>query len=231
MKDIVNKYSYENTIIILDAAQYVANSKIDIKELNVDFLAFSAHKIFGPTGLGVLYINKKLHERLQPFKVGGGIVEEVYERHSTFTYAPSKYEAGTPPIAEVISFGDVIDFVKEYDLVSDKADLRAYLLKKLFEIPDIEIYHPKLTTYAHPVVAINLKGIHSHDVAQFLGDQNICVRAGHHCAQLLHKNVLKVNSSVRISFSVYNSEEDIDMLVNSLKKCFKFFRGNKTNQT
>ena len=231
LKDIKNKYADKNTIIIVDAAQYIANAKINVKDLDADFLAFSAHKIFGPTGLGVLYINKRLHEKLEPFKVGGGIVEEVYEKYSTFTKAPNRYEAGTPPIAEVIAFGEVIDFIQMYQLISDKSDLRRYLVTKLKEMPEVEVYHPNLDIYAHPVVSFNLKGIHSHDVAQFLGDQNICVRAGHHCAQLLHRSVFQVNSTVRISLSVYNSEEDMDMLVNSLKKCFKFFERNKTNQT
>lgn len=223
VEKIRDNFVKDNTFFLLDAAQFITNEKIDVKVLKADALVFSAHKLFGPTGLGILYLNKKWMGKLIPGKFGGGIVNEVHRTKTTFVNSCHKFEAGTPPIAEAIAFAGVINFINEHNLINNKKKLKEYTLKKLKDIEEITIFHPLKQENSHPVISFYHRNIHSHDIADFLGNFNICVRAGHHCAQILHREVLKINSSVRISLAIYNNENEIDIFIEKLKLCVKNF--------
>src|SRR3990167_6995212 len=217
IKDLINKYA-KNSKLLVDAAQIVAHKKVDVKKIGCDFLVFSAHKMFGPTGVGVLYINKNLE--FEPYKVGGGMVFEVSDTDSNWLNAPHRYEAGTPPIAEVIGLGAAIDFINEninFDkLEKYEFELTDYLVNELVKIKEIEsIISPEL--FKKHLVTFNINNFHAHDVAAYLDKFGICVRAGNHCAQPLH-NALGINSSVRVSFSAYNNLYEVEKLILAIKK-------------
>ena len=206
---------------VLDMAQMGGHFKIDVKKINVDFIAFSAHKLYGPTGIGILYGKKRLLEKMEPFRTGGGMIKEVTREYASWADLPEKFEAGTPQIAEAIGFAEAIRFIEEVgmnQIVKHEQYLRSYLLDKLKEIKNLQIFHPTNRTLAAGVVSIGIKGVHPHDLSQYLGESNICLRAGHHCTQILHRDVLKIPASLRISLGIYNSREDIDLLITRLRE-------------
>lgn len=220
------KLNNPNVIIILDCAQSVAHLPLNVKDLAVDFIVFSGHKLYAPTGVGVIYGKKELLEKMTPFDFGGGMIRSVSREETSFAPLPEKFEAGTPPIAETIALGEAINFVKEIGLENInnyESELREELVTKLLEIEGIKIYHPTLQTHAAAVVSISIDGIHPHDLAQYLGDKQICVRAGHHCTQILHRDVFNVSSTLRISLGVYNSSSDIGKLIVELKKAIQTY--------
>ncbi len=207
-------------IIVLDACQSIQHIPIDVQTLDVDFLVFSGHKIFGPTGVGVLYGQYNQLDKLSPYQFGGDMIEEVTLEKTTFAKLPHKFEAGTPPIAEVIGLGAAIQFVQKIGLKtieSQSQKVRQYALTKLRDAfgSQIHIYTNDVTRFSG-VISFNVEGCHPHDVAQIVGEQGICIRVGHHCAQPLH-NYLDLPATCRISLSIYNEEEEIDKLVTSLK--------------
>lgn len=207
----------KNIYVVVDAAQSIAHTKVDVRELDIDFLAFSAHKIYGPTGVGVIYGKFNLLDKLIPRNYGGGM-------NATFTIdgylelreIPVRLEAGTPNIAGVIGLGAAIDYVnnigidniKEYEHM-----LKRYLVSKLKQLDFIEIYNE---FNSGSIVAFNIKNVFSQDTAVYLDKYNICVRAGNHCAKILN-NVFNVNNTCRISLSFYNTKEEIDKLIEVLK--------------
>jgi cysteine desulfurase/selenocysteine lyase len=210
-------------LIFLDAAQYIAHFPIDVMKLGCDFLAFSAHKIYGPTGVGVLYARSDLLKKLSPPQGGGGMISSVSLDQFTASSTPARFEPGTPNIAGVIGLGAALNFISElgYDEICRKEhDLTQYALKEMSKISGVEIYglHPKKSS----VISFNVHGIHSHDLTQFLDSWGIAVRSGHHCAQPLMK-ILQQNSTCRMSFAVYNIKEEIDSFIQSLKACKLFF--------
>ena len=214
---------FPDSILIVDAAQAIAHMPIDVKKLGVDFLAFSGHKIYGPTGIGVLFGKHELLEKLEPLKVGGGMISEVYKDKSVWADVPEKHEAGTPPIAQAIGLSEALHFMKKADfknIQKHEDELRAYAVKAFNQIPEIELYHPDLSTQAGAVISFNIKRIHGHDTAQVLADQDIAVRAGHHCAQIFHREVLEVAGSVRASLAIYNKPADIDKLIKGIKMLY-----------
>lgn len=222
--DLINKFKKDAKLFI-DAAQIVAHEKIDVKKLNCDFLVFSAHKMFGPTGVGVLYINENIQDQVFPYKLGGGMVFEVSKENSSWLQAPHKFEAGTPAIAQVVGLGVTIDFINENinfeQLKNYEFSLSKILVDELKKIEAIEfICDPEYLKKGH-IVTFNIKNFHPHDVAAYLDKYGICVRAGHHCAQLLHKS-LGLNSSVRVSISVYNTIDDINKIVGAIKELCAF---------
>ncbi|MBL8015306.1 MAG: SufS family cysteine desulfurase [Candidatus Doudnabacteria bacterium] len=211
---------------VIDAAQSIAHIPIDVKTWNADFIAFSGHKMYAPTGIGVLYGKRSLLDKMEPFRVGGGIVSEVNRESASWAEVPTKFEAGTPPIAQAIGLAAAIKFLSQLGWESiqhHEQTLRLYALERLQSISGIEIFHPPAAEVHGGIVSFALSGIHAHDIVQILAEDNICVRAGHHCTHVLHKEVLKQPGSVRISFGVYNSEEDIDKLIDSLKKVQQMF--------
>ena len=214
----IEKLSHKNNaLFILDAAQSIGHINIDVKEINCDFMVFSGHKIFGPTGIGVLYGKKELLESLEPFMYGGDMIKEVSLENSNWNEIPWKFEAGTPNISGAIGLGKAIDYINKIGIDNIKKheeELTAYLIEKLSELENIKIYNPKERT---GIVSFNLKNIHPHDVAELLGKKGICARAGHHCCMPLMKK-LGINGTVRVSLSVYNDMNDIDMLIKILKE-------------
>ena len=213
----ITKLAHENNIfVVVDAAQAIAHAKIDVQDLDVDFLAFSAHKMYGPTGVGVLYGKKELLDEADPYMLGGGMNESFdSEKEVLLKSLPYKFEAGTQNIAGVIGFGSAIDYISNIGL--DKinlyeTNLRKYLIDKLEKIPFIDIINYEADS---AIVTFNVDNIFSQDIAYYLNKYNVCVRAGNHCAKLV-KNVTGVTNSVRISLSFYNTEEEIDEVVDLL---------------
>lgn len=207
----------KNIYMVVDAAQSISHLEVDVQKLDIDFLAFSAHKIYGPTGVGVLYAKFELLDKITPKNYGGGM-------NATFTNdgyvelreIPTRLEAGTPNIAGVIGLGAALDYISNIGLETIKEyehKLKRYLISKLKELDFIEIYNQH---NSGSIVAFNIRGIFSQDTAVYLDKYNICVRAGNHCAKILN-NVFNVNNTCRISLSFYNTKEEIDKLIEVLK--------------
>jgi cysteine desulfurase/selenocysteine lyase len=215
-------------IIIVDAAQSVPHLDVDVQDINCDFIAFSAHKMLGPTGVGILYGKKDLLKEIFPFLFGGEMIKEVTLEKTTFKDSPYKFEAGTPAIGEVIGFGAAVDYLKKIGLSKireHELSLTDYALRRLKEEfgNKIKIFGPTNSQNRAGVIAFQFDRYHPHDVAQILDEENIAVRAGHHCAMPLHHQ-LKVEGTVRVSFYIYNTQEDIEKLVKGLKKVFQRLR-------
>jgi len=219
----VAKIAHEHgAVIVVDGAQGVPHLKVDVKDLDCDFYAFSAHKMCGPTGIGVLYGKKKLLEAMEPVEFGGEMIDFVGLQESTWKELPWKFEGGTPIIAGAIGLGAAIDFLNEVgmeDIHDHEEKLAAYTLERLRSIEGIDIYGPEQRA---GLVTFNLKDVHPHDTATVLDSEGIAVRAGHHCAQPLMK-WLDVTATARASFYLYNTEEDIDRLVDGLLKAKEYF--------
>lgn len=209
--------------VLIDAAQAVAHVPLDMQQLKPDFLLFSGHKIGGPTGIGVLYINRALHDVVEPYQVGGGMVLTVTQP-PRWLKAPHKFEAGTPPIAQAIGLGAALTYFKnnvDYDaLRTHEATLCAHLIDGLTSYPQIRILGPieQLQQHGH-LVSFVIDGMHAHDVAAYLGLHNICVRAGHHCAQPLAR-ALGYDASVRVSFYLYSTRADVEAVLTGIDTLF-----------
>lgn len=226
IKEIIKKAHENNVIVVIDAAASAPHLKIDVKDLDVDFLAFSSHKMLGPTGVGVLYAKKELFDSLEPLFSGGGAIKEVTLEKTTYADVPERFEAGTPNIADVIAFGSAVDYIngigieiiKEYE-----KELTKYALEKLRGIKGIKMYGPLNEKQKIGIISFNLADIHPHDLNSILDEEGIIVRSGHHCCQpLMHK--LGIQGTVRISFSIYNTKEEIDFLIKALERAKKVFR-------
>ena len=212
------EYAHERDIfVVVDGAQSVPHKKIDVVESDVDFMAFSAHKMLGPTGVGVLYAKYELMQNIEPINLGGGMNESFdTPEKMVLKDVPMRLEAGTPNIAGVIGFGEAIKYLNNIGMKkieNYEKNLREYLIEKLIKIPHIDILNLESDS---GIVAFNVDGIFSEDVAYYLNKYGICVRAGNHCAKLT-KDVLKVANSLRVSLYFYNTESDIDNLVELLK--------------
>jgi len=204
--------------VLVDGAQAAQHGPLDVQRLGVDAYAFSGHKCFGPNGVGVLWVRRELLESLPPVFAGGGMVGRVSLEETTFADAPARFEAGTPPIAQAVGLAAALEWM----LSLPWAEIRAHeerlarrLLAALAGMDDVAILGPRETRERLPIVAFNLRGIHSHDLTQVLGDGGVCLRGGHHCAQPLHA-AFGVEASVRASFALYNDDADIDALIAGL---------------
>lgn len=222
----IAKIAHENgAIMVVDGAQSAPHMKIDVQDLDCDFLAFSGHKMCGPTGIGVLYGKKHLLEKMEPVEFGGEMIDFVELYESTWKELPWKFEGGTPIIAGAIGLGAAIDFLNEVGLdniVEHEHKLAAYALEKMATVEGITIYGPHDPAKRAGLVTFNLSDVHPHDVATVLDAEGIAVRAGHHCAQPLMR-WLKASATARASFYLYNTEEDIDKLVEGLVKTKEYF--------
>lgn len=216
-------------IIIVDAAQAIGHLPIDIKDLKIDFLTFSSHKMLGPTGVGVLWGKNQLLEEMFPFLYGGEMIETVSLVKTLFKKPPHKFEAGTPAIGEVIALQEAVKYLQKIGLKNIHQYLKnltkkAYQsLKKVFG-QQIHFYGPADFNQKGAILAFNLYDYHPHDIAQILAEEGICVRAGHHCAMPLHKRLATEKGTVRVSFYIYNTEEDIPRLIEGLRKCIKILQ-------
>lgn len=226
LKELEELTHKQGALFIVDGAQAVAHLPINVRELHCDFYAFSGHKMFGPTGIGVLYGKKEHLERMSPFLYGGDMIREVRYETSTWNDVPWKFEAGTPNIAGVIGLGMAIDYLNMIgiDTIQHHEEmLTTYALEQLQNVRNITLYGPKSMNKRGGVISFTLEGIHSHDIATILDREGICVRGGHHCAMPLMKK-LGITGSTRVSFSLYNTKHDIDKLVQALGQAQKVFR-------
>ena len=221
-KTIKDKIKQLNIPFMVDGCQYVAHSKLDISELDCDFYVFSGHKLYGPSGVGVLYMKDKWFDKFEPYQGGGDMIDQVEIDHTTFAKGFNKFEAGTPPIVQVIGLGASIDFINSIGLkeVYDyEKDLYNYALDKFLQFNDIDIYGNIKNKGA--IISFNINGIHANDLSIILDQKNIAMRTGHHCAQPLMK-FLNINSSARFSLGIYNCKNDVDFFIDSIKEAKKF---------
>ncbi|MDR0317649.1 MAG: cysteine desulfurase [Lactococcus lactis] len=222
----ITKIAHEHgAYMVVDGAQSTPHMAIDLQKMDVDFFAFSGHKMMGPTGIGVLYGKEELLNQFEPVEFGGEMIDFVYESHSTWAELPWKFEAGTPNIAGAIALGAAIDYIQELgidQIHQHEIELIDYLMPKLQEIEGLKIYGPKDNVKRGGLIAFNIEGLHPHDVATALDMEGVAVRAGHHCAQPL-LNYLETPATARASFYLYNTKADCDKLVEALKKTKEFF--------
>lgn len=225
IKEIAAIAHKNGAVLVVDAAQGAPHVKIDVQDLDCDFLGFSGHKMCGPTGIGVLYGKKHLLENMEPIEFGGEMIDFVGLYESTWKELPWKFEAGTPIIAGAIGLGAAIDFLEEIGLeniTEHEHKLAAYAMEKLSSINGLTIYGPHNANNRAGVITFNIEDVHPHDVATVLDAEGIAVRAGHHCAQPLMK-WLNVSATARASYYLYNSEEDVDKLVEGIGKTKEYF--------
>jgi cysteine desulfurase/selenocysteine lyase len=210
------------TVVVVDAAQAAPHIKLNVQDMGADFVAFSSHKMLGPTGVGVLWGKKELLEKMQPFQYGGEMIQEVRIEETIYKEAPHKFEAGTPNIADVIAFKEAVKCLEKIGMDAVRVheeELTAYALKTLKKEfgQQITITGPENVKDRGGVIAFTFGTYHPHDIAQILNEEHVCVRAGNHCAQPLH-TMLKINATTRASFYIYNDLSDVDKLVQALKK-------------
>ncbi|HEM6205192.1 cysteine desulfurase [Streptococcus suis] len=213
--------------LVVDGAQSVPHMAVNVQELDVDFFAFSGHKMLGPTGIGVLYGKEELLNLMSPVEFGGEMIDFVYEQSATWKELPWKFEAGTPNIAGAIGLGAAVDYLTEIGMdaiQAHEAELVDYVFPKLQAIPGLTIYGSQDLSKRTGVIAFNLDDLHPHDVATALDYEGVAVRAGHHCAQPLLR-YLQVPATVRASFYIYNTKADCDKLVEAIIKTKEFFNG------
>jgi len=224
VKDMIAAAHGAGALFCLDGAQSVPHQVVDVQALDVDFFAFSGHKIYAPTGIGILYGKKAILDAMPPYMGGGDMIRKVTLEGSTWNDLPYKFEAGTPAIAEAIGLGAAVDYLNQYDMAELAAyehQLVAYAHEQLQTVPTLRLLAPP-DIHASSVAAFTLEHVHPHDVAQLLDYSGIAVRAGHHCTMPLHKH-LKIPASSRASVSFYNTHDEIDALVTTLKAIVKRF--------
>jgi cysteine desulfurase / selenocysteine lyase len=213
-------------LVVADGAQSVPHLATDVTTLGADFLAFSGHKMLGPTGIGVLWGRRELLEAMPPFLGGGGMIREVWDDRATWAPLPEKFEAGTPNIADSIAFGAALDYLDALGMANVRAheiEVTGYALERLASVPDVAVYGPADPRARTGVVSFNLEGVHPHDVGTVLDEAGIAVRAGHHCCQPLHRQ-LDLAATLRASFYVYNSVDEVDALVDALATARRMYR-------
>jgi cysteine desulfurase / selenocysteine lyase len=222
--EIIRLAHEAGAITVVDAAQSVPHLKVDVQALDADFLAFSAHKMCGPTGIGALYGKLELLESMPPFMGGGDMIKEVKLRSFRPNTLPHKFEAGTPAIAEAVGFGAAVEYLSSLGMEAVAAhehEITEYALDRLEEVPGVKLFGPSADKKGG-VAAFTLQGVHPHDVAQILDRDGIAVRAGHHCAQPLHEK-FGIPATSRASFYLYNTKDEVDLLVNGIYKVKELF--------
>ncbi|HXV88364.1 MAG TPA: cysteine desulfurase [Nitrososphaeraceae archaeon] len=212
--------------VIVDGAQSVPHMPVNVKNMDCDFLVFSAHKMLGPTGVGVLYAKKEFLEKMRPFMGGGDMIKEVFKFHTSYNEVPYKFEAGTPNIADVVGFGAAIDYLEKIGMENirkHEISLTDYALESILSLEYVTIYGPSDPKYRGGVISFNIADIHPHDLATIMNDHGIAIRSGHHCAQVLMQR-LDVPATSRASFYIYNTKEEIDKFVNAIKEAGRIFK-------
>ena len=221
------KYAHKKgAIVVVDASQSIPHMKIDVQKLDADFLVFSGHKMLAPLGIGVLYGKREILNKMNPFLMGGDMIEYVYEQETTFAPLPNKFEAGTQNVEGVVGLGAAIDYIEKigYDTISKiEEEVVEYAREKLKELEFITLYMSPNKENHQAVISFNINGVHPHDVASILDSYGVCVRSGNHCAQPLMR-FLGIDSTCRASFYFYNTKDDVDKLVEALKKAYEMFR-------
>lgn len=223
---IISKCHEAGVKTLVDAAQAVPHMSVDVTKLGCDFFAFSAHKMLGPTGIGVIWVRKSVLETMDPFHGGGDMIREVHKYETTWNDLPYKFEAGTPNIADVIGFGSAIDYLSQLGMETvrkHEMELTQYALDKMSQIKGIVIYGPKDVSKRGGVISFNFHDVHPHDVATIVDREGVAIRSGHHCAQVLMEK-LNVAATNRASFYIYNTKQDVDKLIQSLGKVSELFK-------
>ncbi len=226
VKKIISYAHKKGAVVVLDASQSIPHMKVDVQEINADFLVFSGHKMMSPLGMGVLYGKKELLNKMKPFLFGGDMIEYVYEQNTTFAPLPNKFEAGTQNVEGAVGLAAAIDYIEKigYDNIKRIEDeVVGYARDELSKLDFLKLYITPNAKNHSGVISFNVKGIHPHDVASILDSQNVCVRSGNHCAQPLMR-YLGIDSTCRASFYIYNTMQDVDNLVNSLNKAYDMFK-------
>ena len=226
VKKIIKQAHKKGAIVIVDASQSIPHMKIDVQDLDCDFLVFSGHKMLAPLGIGVLYGKKHLLNEMTPFLMGGDMIEYVYEQETTFAPLPNKFEAGTQNIEGVIGLAAAVEYIESigYEKIAQIEDeIVCYAREELSKLDFLELYITPNKENHSAVISFNIKGVHPHDVASILDNYGICIRSGNHCAQPLMR-YLGIDSTCRASFYLYNTKEDVDKLVEALKKAYEMFK-------
>lgn len=226
LKKIIKYAHKKGAIVIVDASQSIPHMKIDVQELDADFLVFSGHKMLAPLGIGVLYGKRELLNKMTPFLMGGDMIEYVYEQNTTFAPLPNKFEAGTQNVGGVVGLGAAIDYIEKigYDEIKRiENELLDYARQELSKLDYLELYLTPNKENHSGVISFNIKGVHPHDVASILDSEGVCVRSGNHCTQPLMR-FLNIDSTCRASFYFYNTKEDVDRLVGALNKAYNIFK-------
>ena len=225
VKEIINYAHSKGAIVIVDASQSIPHMRIDVQDLDADFLVFSAHKMLAPLGLGVLYGKESILDAMRPFIMGGDMIEYVYEQDTTFAMLPNKFEAGTQNVEAVVGLGTAIDYIEKigYDKIQEaEKEVVSYAREELSKLDFVKMYITPNEENHSAVISFNVEGVHPHDVASILDSVGVCVRSGNHCAQPLMR-FLNIDSTCRASFYLYNTKEDVDRLVKGLEKTYNMF--------
>jgi len=225
VKEMARRAHRNGGVVVVDAAQSVPHMPVDVQDLDCDFLAFSGHKMLGPTGIGVLYAKRHLLEEMEPFLGGGEMIREVHLREAKWKELPWKFEAGTPNVAGVIGLGAAVEYLNGLEMGrvrSHEMILTGYALEELSKFEEMKTFGPEKPEERGGVLSFNLGDIHPHDLATILDEYGIAIRSGHHCAQPLMER-LGVPATSRASFYVYNTEQEVDRLVSGLREAWKVF--------
>ena len=226
VKKIIKYAHKKGAVVIVDASQSIPHMKIDVQDLDADFLVFSGHKMLAPLGIGVLYGKREILNKMTPFLMGGDMIEYVYEQETTFAPLPNKFEAGTQNVEGVIGLGAAIDYIENlgYNKIQEiEHEVISYARQELSKLDYLTLYTTPNEENHSSVISFNINGIHPHDVASILDSEGVCVRSGNHCAQPLMR-FLGIDSTCRASFYIYNTKEDVDKLVKALDKAYNMFK-------
>ena len=226
VKKIIKYAHKKGAVVIVDASQSIPHMKIDVQDLDADFLVFSGHKMLAPLGIGVLYGKREILNKMTPFLMGGDMIEYVYEQETTFAPLPNKFEAGTQNVEGVIGLGAAIDYIENlgYDKIQEiEHEVISYARQELSKLDYLTLYTTPNEEKHSSVISFNINGVHPHDVASILDSEGVCVRSGNHCAQPLMR-FLGIDSTCRASFYIYNTKDDVDKLVKALDKAYNMFK-------
>jgi cysteine desulfurase / selenocysteine lyase len=226
VNEIIKMAHDQSVPVLVDGAQSVPHMPVDVQDMDCDFMAFSAHKMLGPTGVGVLYVKREILNEMPPFIGGGDMIKEVHKNETKYNDLPYKFEGGTPNIADVIGFGAAIDYLNKIgmDKVREhEMDVTNYAIEAIAGVKGVSIYGPSNPNHRGGVVSFNIGDIHPHDLATIMNDHGIAIRSGHHCAQVLMER-LDVAATSRTSFYIYNTKEEVDTFINALDQARRLFR-------
>lgn len=226
VKEIIKYAHKKGAKVLVDASQSIPHMKVDVRDLDADFLAFSGHKMLAPLGIGVLYGKREILNKMNPFLMGGDMIEYVYEQNTTFAPLPNKFEAGTQNVEGVVGLAAAIEYIEKigYDEIDKiEKEVVSYAIDELSKLDFLTLYMTPNRENHSSVISFNINGVHPHDVASILDSENVCVRSGNHCAQPLMR-FLGIDSTCRASFYFYNTKEDVDRLVKALNKAYNMFR-------
>ena len=212
-----------NALTVIDACQSIVHQKIDVQDLDCDFLVFSGHKLYGPTGVGILYGKYDLLKSMYPWRGGGEMIKEVFKDKVTYSEPPAKFEAGTPNIVQAVGLGAAIDYFvskKDQGLFAYEEEISKYFHDEINKLPKVKVYGEK--NIKSPMISFTVEGSHPHDIATIIDKEGVAIRAGQHCTQPL-LDFFNVSSTARASIGMYTSKQDIDIFINALNKAISFF--------